>query len=208
MMTNIIIIAIASAIWMAVAYWDNKKEKCLDLKTQIENTYDIKIHLGNCPFSKIDKDYVQTKSLDWKSLYEYLKVLNKVLEQYRYSVISQLPKDWCIFKKIINHHKGYAIYGETTWKNGKPLMIALNLSACIDEEDILDTVHHEIFHIISQDWTDEQYEEFLSVDSSFITSEYEGQPDEDAADSWAYGFYCSDSLKANFLHKKYAFLIK
>lgn len=182
----------------------------------IYQNFDIKVYVGknvaemswwiqeNCVSDNVLTDVYVDKS--------YSATTN-ALALYSDEAFEYIPKIWIIGDSIIQtrDNEDFIIGGLNQSLGHVNYIIYLN-SYYIGrlKNDGTWTVHHEIFHGVTNQWSEKEIAEFKAIEGSCsLVSEYAcSDIYEELSETWAYGFFHDDNAKANYLHEKYSYLLK
>lgn len=162
-------------------------------------------------------EYVESKNITaGTTLNEYavkktLEMLKSELATYSDEAIEKLPTDWHILPTLVMDDNSYigGIFSSYQDEEGNTQPWGITLSESMFWfENPKSVIHHEIFHGLSYDWTQEDYDNFYAVEGTCdMISDYAcTSPVEEIAETWAYSK--DDNLRANYLRDTYSYYVK
>lgn len=172
------------------------------LSKELKDKYkvDVLVGLKKKDMRYADDNYSTRFKVAYKDVVLIERGILNALSKYSFETLIKLPKIYSIVYKMEDHKKGTVIYAETVYPDN--IIVVSSVAPFESVKEVEAVIHHELFHVLTWDWKDE-YKEFSEVDNSLINEEYKENVEEEAADNWAYGFFCKDNAKSNYLHWKY-----
>lgn len=153
--------------------------------------------------------YIYSETAEKEYIELFLDQFDDLLNAYTDEAIAFLPET-IIITSGITLEEGGSVWGYVASWEKESLIICFASDMYTVAQSAKDVVNHEIFHVITNAWNEEEFDEFFDVEGSCSQiSDYACTNDkEELSETWAYSFNNTDNLRANYLQEEYGYLLK